>query len=444
MIQQDTKIPFNRKFQACLVVQLITDYNFFRNIGEDLLPEHLESNAHIKLLKIIKSIYKGLKRPITLDIVKNNLLALEQNGAFSEAEMNGIYDVVHEGITCSPVENAVVKRDAFEFLRKQTIARAVSDSIGHLASGHLDTVYQTITDAYKKQYGIGEDTGYKWNTESIADRYKESPRSGVWSTGYQKLDTYLDGGFAESECVSIVSSTGRGKTAMLCNLSSSAIKQGRHVLFASLEMSRMQISQRHDSILAGFSNSEIALNRDYQFILEEQISRIKGRLVVKAFQRGQLSMPAFRNYLDRYCHEVGKPDVIIADWLGCFKMPTSKDLRQDEVIAELADDFVNLTRDYTCCGITAHQSNRSGAGQDTFGYGSVSASFASLFGLDIVLGLGASDVAKDAGKRTLNILKNRVGPDSVFVKLQGDLPGQPLTYKFREAVDDEEAEELLK
>ena len=63
--------------------------------------------------------------------------------------------------------------------------------------------------------------------------------------------------------------------------------------------------------------------------------------------------------------------------------------------------------------------------------------------MDLVLGLGATNEAKDAGKRTLSILKNRMGPDSVFVKLMGDLPGQPLTFKFNEAPDDVEEGDLL-
>ena len=442
--QISTKMPFNKKFQAALVVQLVQDYDFFRNIGEDLGPEHLESNAHVKLLKVVKSIYKGLKRPITMDIVKNSLLKLEQAGGYSEAEMNGIYDVIHEGITCSPIEVQVVKQDAYEFLRKQTIARAVSDSIGHLEAGHIDTVYKTISDAYKKTYGIGESIGYNYNEASVADRYAEPPRANVWSTGYTRLDSYLDGGFAQNECYSVISPTGRGKSALLCNWAVTAQKQGKNVLFAPLEMTDIGMSQRMDSILAGFSNSEIALNRDFQFILEQQIAKIKGKCIVKPFPRGQLTMAAFRNYLDRFCNEVWKPDVVILDWLGCLKLPYSKEAKKHELLAEVADDFINLTRDYTCTGITAHQSNRAAVSQDIFDYSAVSESFASLFGMDCVFGLGATNESKDAGKRTLSILKNRFGPDSVYTKLIGDLPGHPLTFKFDETdEEDEEIKDLL-
>ena len=440
----EVKLPFNKKFQAGLIVQLVQDYDFFRNVSDDLTPAHLDSSqAHIKLLKIIKAVHAGLKRPMTLDIIKNNILKLEAASVYTEAEVAGINSVLDLGLTLTNVEVAVVKRDVFEFLKKQTIARAVGESIEHLEAGHLDTVYQVITDAYKKTYGIGESLGYDYNTASVAERYAEPPRDGVWSSGYPKLDSYLDGGFARKECASVISPTGRGKSALLSNFSVTALKQKKNVLFASLEMRDMLMSQRMDSILAGFSNSEIALNRDFQLILEKEIAKLHGKIYVKEFPRGQLSMGAFRTYLDRFCNEVWKPDVVILDWLGCLKLPYSKDAKKHELLADAADDFINLTRDYNCTGITAHQSNRSAVSQDVFDYSSVSESFASLFGMDLVLGLGATNEAKDAGKRTLSILKNRMGPDSVFVKLMGDLPGQPLTFKFNEAPDDVEEGDLL-
>ena len=60
-------------------------------------------------------------------------------------------------------------------------------------------------------------------------------------------------------------------------------------------------------------------------------------------------------------------------------------------MAEIADELVNMSRRYEVSMLTAHQTNRSGTSQDVFSYGAVSESFSSLFGLDLVLGLGAKD-----------------------------------------------------
>ena len=140
--------------------------------------------------------------------------------------------------------------------------------------------------------------------------------------------------------------------------------------------------------------------------------------------------------------EFGNPEVLIVDWLGCFKMPSGFD-KKYEALAEVGDSLVNMSRQFDCSLLTAHQSNRSAVGNDIFGYDSISESFASIFGFDVVLGLGSSNKAMDAGRRTLTIQKNRFGPDSVYVNLQGNRPDQQLTFKFVEAIPEDEELELL-
>lgn len=447
MEKQTIQLPFNKKFQAGLIVAMIKDYDFYRNISDDLLPSYLDAGqAHIKLLKIVKGTASIYKKPLTIDIIRNSLIALEKQEVYTEPEIAGINAVIDTGLGLTLSELAYVKREAFEFLKKQVIAKAVSESIVYLEENKLDDVYKAITDAYKKTYGIGENIGYDYRNSSISDRYSEPPRKGIWSSGFPKLDQYIDGGFASSEAYTVISPTGRGKTALLCNFGVTALQQRKNCLFLTLEMREGQIAQRQDSILCGFSATEIANSREYQMILDQQIqAKVTGENFIKGFNRGSLSMGAFRTYLDRFCNDVWKPDVLIFDWLGCVKLPAGgKDTKKHELLAEVADDFINLTRDYDLTGISAHQSNRSAVSKDTFAYDTVSESFASLFGMDLVLGLGATNEAKDAGKRTLSILKSRMGPDSVYTKLMGDLPGKPLTFRFKESlIDDDEEKELL-
>ena len=231
-------------------------------------------------------------------------------------------------------------------------------------------------------------------------------------------------------------------TALLCNFGVAALRAKKRVLFITLEMSDKQICHRFDSIISGFSATEIASSGEVQTNLVKTLGGYTAAPYVKEFCRGSLTLSALRTFLDRFNNEVWKPDVVILDWLGCLKFKDTYEKRHEQM-AEAADELVNISREYEVTLITAHQTNRSAVSQDSFDYGSVSESFSSLFGLDLVLGLGASNEAKDAGKRTLGILKSRMGPDSVQVKLMGDLPGHSLTFRFREAVEEDEAADLL-
>lgn len=231
-------------------------------------------------------------------------------------------------------------------------------------------------------------------------------------------------------------------TSILCNLAIQAMKQKQKVVFYTLEMAEGVIAQRNDAILCGFSPMEISENSEIQVDLQKLLNQYKEyRPIIKEFPRGQISTQGIRNALDRYSMEYGSPDVVIVDWIGCLKLPQAD--KKHEAMAEAADDLVNMSRDYDCCLLTSQQTNRSAVGNDLFGYDSVSESFAALFGMDIVIGLGATDKAKDSGKRTLNILKSRVGPDSVYVGLQGNRSNETINYRFKEIPPEEEELNLL-
>ena len=436
-------LGFNKKFQAGLLVLMIRDFDFLRLIEGEISVKYLDAGeAYLKLLKLIKAQYGISKKPLTIDIIRNILVKLEKTGTLTEPEVFGVHSVIDLGLTLTHSEIEYVKDSAFDFFKKQVVARSVADSIGYLERNDYDSIYEVVSAAYKKSFSVGESIGINYLTSPVIDRYSEPPRMGIWSSGFDKLDNYVEGGFATKECYTVLSPTGRGKTALLCNFGVAALRAKKKVLFISLEMSDKQICHRFDSIICGFSATEIANSGEVQNNLVKTLSGYTAAPYVKQFTRGSLALSGLRTYLDRFQNEIWKPDVVILDWLGCLKFKTTYDKRHEQM-AEAADELVNISREYEITLITAHQTNRSAVSQNSFDYASVSESFASLFGLDLVLSLGASNEAKDAGKRTLGLLKNRMGPDSVQVKLMGDLPGHSLTFRFREAIEEDEESDLL-
>lgn len=443
MEHKELILPFNKKFQAGLLVLMIRDFDFLKLIEAEVSTKYLDAGeAYLKLLKIIKAQYNINKKPLTVDIIRNCLVKLQSISSLTEPEVYGINSVIDLGLTLTHSENEYVKSTAFDFFKKQVVARSVSESIGFLDSNDYDSIYDTITKAYKKSFSVGESIGINYLSSPVIDRYSEPPRMGIWSSGFDRLDNYIDGGFAKSECYTVLSPTGRGKSSLLANFSVAALRAKKRVLFITLEMSEKQMCHRFDSIISGFSSSETASSGEIQTNLVKSLAKYTAAPYVKYFCRGSLTLQALRTYLDRFQNEVWKPDVIILDWIGCLKFKTTYEKRHEQM-AEAADELVNISREYEVTLLTAHQTNRSAVSQDTFDFSSVSESFASLFGMDLILALGASSEAKDAGKRTLGILKNRFGNDGVSVKLVGDLPGQSLTFRFREAIEEDEEESLL-
>ena len=438
-------LPFNSQFQSGLIYLLISDYEFLRAIIEDLEAAHFDaSEAHIKLFKLVKKLFTASKKPLTLNIVQNFILKLQEGKFYSDGDVFGLRAVIDAGSNLVPVELNYIKENCIDFLKKQSMALAFSGALDSFEKNDYDGLYTLIGDAYKKSYTIGTDFGLNYASSLVHDRYSAPPRAGIWSTGFERLDSYIGGGFAKKECYSIIAATGKGKTSLLANFMVSALKQKKKSLFISLEMTKEQIAQRCDSIISGFSAGELATTPEYRVELQKQLNeKLHGITpLIKEFNRGQLSINGLRNYLDKYVMEYGNPEVVIFDWIGAMKLPSAD--KKHEALGIAADELVNMSREYNCTIINASQTNRSAVGNDSFGMDAISNSFESLFGMDCVMTLGASDKASDAGRRTLTLVKNRFGNDSLFVSLIGDLPGQPLTFKFRECVLEEEESVLLK
>lgn len=440
-------LTFDSKFQSGLLMLLITDYEFMRSVIEDLAPGHFDgSESHVKLFKLVKRLFQSTKKPLTLNIVQNYMLKLSEVNFYSDGDIFGMHSVLDAGKNLLPVELVYIKDNCIDFLKKQNMALAFSKAIDSFEKNDYDTVYSQIGEAYKKSYTLGTDFGLNYSAQLVTDRYSVPPRQGIWSTGFPIFDSYIGGGFGKKECHSFISSTGRGKSAILANLAIKAIEQKKKVVFISLEMSTESMAQRFDSIVSGFSAGELASMPEARIELQRQLDKKLNGLtpLIKEFNRGQLTINGLRNYLDKYVMEYGLPDVVILDWLGCMAMPSGFE-KKHEQIGELANQIVNISREYNCTLLNAFQSNRQGSNGDSFGYEVVSASFEALFGMDGVYVLASSGKSMDAGLRTLTVAKNRFGPDSVFVRLQGNKPGEPLTFKFTETViDDEEESSLLR
>ena len=356
--------------------------------------------------------------------------------------MNNILD---SGRLLAPTEYEYIKENVYHFLKHQSMALAFSQSLDFYEKKDYDSVYSIIGNAYKRTFGMENSIGLDYATESIHDKYNEPPRVGIWKSGFDGLDKFLEGGgFAKKECYTVLSPTGSGKTSLLSNFAVSAMKQKLKVVFITLEMSERQISQRFDAILSGWSPTELSNIPEARIDLQKKITGSLGGCspIIKGFDRGQLSLEGLHTYLERYCMTYGNPDLCIIDWVGCLKLPTTSD-KKHEALAILADGVINMSREFNSTFITAHQTNRSACGLDSYGYEAISESFSSLFGMDLVLTLSASPETKKAGRRTLGIAKNRFGVDSAWISLQGNTASESLNFRFREVPNESEEEELL-
>jgi len=98
--------------------------------------------------------------------------------------------------------------------------------------------------------------GYEYLLQKMKEAMTAKEEESVTS-GYPELDSVLSGGFKKGTFSMIAARPGMGKTVIMLNMAIEAAKQGKRVLFLSLEMNLLQCFQRILSKLADISGKKI-------------------------------------------------------------------------------------------------------------------------------------------------------------------------------------------
>lgn len=203
--------------------------------------------------------------------------------------------------------------------------------------------------------------------KSVSDRYndykftEENPgiAAGILS-GFRELDEYTNG-IKESEFMIISGASSSGKSLMMMNYAINAwkgsndpldpslqnFKDGKNIIFFSLEMSKKQMEQRIDSSLAGIRHK--ALTRGFLSLEEKQKwkqslnfqKKYDKYFYIVDMPRGSRTLDIEAKY-DAILSEF-EPDLIVVDYLGIMK--PNQDFGQDWLeVGHIAADLHEFCR----------------------------------------------------------------------------------------------------
>lgn len=220
-----------------------------------------------------------------------------------------------------------------------------ADRVGAEA-GHLDAKIENVWSRYepRKQSVSATQNDDRYSTDGLVihsptnpDSYKlfELSRTGSvesegidnLKTGYQKLDSMLQGGLKSSRLFTIAARTGVGKTNWLIGVSRTLCEEGKKVLLFSTEMPYAQIWERYIQTLA---NPE-------------------------RFREHQLYVcDSFAPNLERVEEAINaiKPDVFMFDHINHVS-------EEQQELGRFMQGLNFFRRKYDCAGIVTAQLNRS-------------------------------------------------------------------------------------
>ena len=396
---KDRLSSYGYAFQIKVITSLLTDKSFLQQISDILNPKYFESEANDWIVETILDYQKEYNASPTLEVMKVKMEKVD-------------HDVLKEQIVAhlkdawkftESTDLEYIKDQAMDFCRNQEIKKAILSSVELLKNGEYEEIKATVDNALKA--GADKDIGHDYMT-SIDERYTEAVRH-VQPTPWEVINELTDGGLGKGELGVMVAPAGIGKSWALMNVGADAVKKGKTVLHYTLELNEAYVGLRYDSVITGIANQNL---KHYQEDIKEQLSKLKGELIIKHYPTKSVSVMGIRAHVEKCIMQDKKPDVIIVDYADLLRGHGQEKRHELEGIYE---DLRGMAGEYEIPVWTASQANRSALEEDVIDASKVSESYGKVMVADFVLSLSRKVQDKLAGTGRWHVIKNRFGPDGI-------------------------------
>ena len=401
---------YGKSFQERLCMLILDDRGFADQIEEVLDVNFLELNYLKLFLNKIFSYRRKYGVHPSRDIMKTIFRSDLDNENELTAKQVREYYARSQIVDLSDIE--FIKDTSLDFCKKQNLKSAMVKSIGLLQTSSFDEISQVINDSLK--LGLDGDEGYDYKKD-FEERFKPRFRNPT-TTGWELIDDLCKGGLGQKELGVVIAPTGAGKSMALVHLGTEALKQGKTVIHYTLELQDTVVASRYDSCLTQIPLQQLM---SYKEKILEEVSAIKGRLIVKEYPTKTASTQTIQNHLEKLKMRNIHADMIIIDY-GDLLRPVRYQKEKRSELESIYEELRAMATIYECPVWTASQTNRSGLNAEVITMESISEAFNKCFVADFIFSISRTIEDKTTNGGRIFIAKNRNGPDGVLFPLLMD------------------------
>jgi hypothetical protein len=398
----DTLAEYGHTFQTKVIASLISDRTFLQQTSDLLEPAYFESQANNWLADKILKYHNDYKNSPTPEVFKSLLVPVED-----KLLRTTIVDTLKEAFRLqnSP-DLEYVKNETIEFCKNQKMKVAILTSVDLLKAGRFDQIKKTVDSALKA--GADKDVGHEYK-DQIEERYSEGARSCV-ATNWDVINDIMSGGLAGGELGVVVAPAGGGKSWGLINVAANAVKQGKTVIYYTLELNAFYVGRRIDAYFTKipFQNLQEEHSRER---IKEVMEGLEGNLIIKYYPTRTASITTITSHIEKCISQGKKPDMIVLDYADLIRPSKAGDKRLE--LNDIYEDLRGVAGEYDIPIWTASQANRSATEEDVIEGNKVSESYNKVMVCDFIMSLSRKLNDKIGGTGRWHIIKNRFGPDGM-------------------------------
>lgn len=399
---QDNLSEYGHTFQTKVISSLISDRGFLQQTSDLLEPAYFESQANNWLVDKILKYHTQYKSAPTPEVFKSLLVPIEDK-LLRTSIVDGLKEAFR--LQNSP-DLEYVKNETIEFCKNQKMKVAILESVDLLKAGKFDSIKKKVDSALKA--GADKDVGHEYK-DHIEERYSEGARNCV-ATNWDVINDIMSGGLAGGELGVVVAPAGGGKSWGLINVAANAVKQGKTVIYYTLELNAFYVGRRIDAYLTKipFQNLQEEHSRER---IQEAMEGLEGNLIIKYYPTRTASITTITSHIEKCISQGKKPDMIVLDYADLIRPSKAGDKRLE--LNDIYEDLRGVAGEYDIPIWTASQANRSATEEDVIEGNKVSESYNKVMVCDFIMSLSRKLNDKIGGTGRWHIIKNRFGPDGM-------------------------------
>jgi len=402
---------FGSDFQIKIISSLLSDIYYLAQITDIIKPEYFDNGGNRFIVEKILSYYHEYKAKPTVEIFKVELAKMTDVTLKANVKQNLIS--AFENIDSTDLK--FIQDETLTFCKNQVLKQAILDSVDLLEVGEYDEIQHIIKEA--SNAGTDKNVGHEYKTH-IEERYNEDPRNPI-KTPWPIINEITGGGLGAGELAVIVGKYGGGKSWNLINIAAQALKDGKNVLFYTLELSAKYVGKRFDSFFTEIDTTKLEENLD---TVKLKMKDVKGELIIKEYPTSSATFNTLNAHIEKVKSFNFIPDMVCIDYIDLMKaVNVGSNKRDDQVLEGLYKDARGFGQEHNCLIISPSQSNRNGEDSDIIEGKTIGGAYAKLAIADFVMSQNRTLKDKTSNTGKMHIIKNRLGPDGMSFPAYIDL-----------------------
>ena len=400
----DNLHKYGLEFQVKIIASILTDKTFLERVVDIIEIDAFENEAHRWIVKEIIQYHAEYKDLPTMQVFKVRVDTIE-NADFKATVTDHLKSVY---LKISEKDLQFVREQFLEFCKNQKLKNAIIESVDHLKTGEYDKIKGLVDKAMKA--GMERNLGHNYHKD-VATRMSEMCRNTI-PTGWDVIDSLMDGGLGPGELGIVVAPAGIGKSWLLCSLGAKAMKRGKNIAHFTLELNENYVGLRYDCCFTHIDFQEI---KHRQGEVEDIIKKIDGKLFVKYFPLKTVSAQSLKFHIERIqALENVKINEMIVDYADILR-PQEKEKNSNSYseAGNIYEELRQVAGELQIPVWTASQTNRSGGQEDVVQAHNIADSYRKIMTADFVFSVTRNMQDKANNTARCHVIKNRFGPDGI-------------------------------